>query len=254
MADLPLIELTGVQRHYRMGGDVIAALDGVSLRIERGEFVAIVGSSGSGKSTLMNIIGCLDVPTAGTYALRGQDVRTLDDDALSTLRNREIGFIFQNFQLLPRMSALKNVELPLVYRDVPVRERRELARRALERVGLGQRTLHKPSELSGGQRQRVSIARALVAAPSLLLADEPTGNLDTVTGREILELFYELHAAGNTILLVTHEPAIAKACPRAVRLSDGRITSDGPSAAPLPSSEALHSNGQLEATVGEPSL
>jgi putative ABC transport system ATP-binding protein len=250
MAVVPLIELKGVQRQYRMGGDTILALDGVSLCIERGEFVAVVGSSGSGKSTLMNIIGCLDVPTAGTYALQGKDVRTLDDDALSTLRNREIGFIFQNFQLLPRVSALKNVELPLVYRDVPVRERRELAQRALERVGLGQRTAHKPSELSGGQRQRVSIARALVAAPSLLLADEPTGNLDTATGREILELFYELHAAGNTILLVTHEPAIAAACPRTVRLSDGRVTSDGPgSAAPRAVAPAAH--GESRAKVEE---
>ena len=244
MAESPLIELTSVQRHYLMGGEVIAALDGVSLSIERGEFVAVVGSSGSGKSTLMNIIGCLDVPTAGTYKLRGTDVRDLTDDALSTLRNREIGFIFQNFQLLPRMSALKNVELPLVYRDVPVRERRELARAALERVGLGRRTAHRPGELSGGQRQRVSIARALVASPSLLLADEPTGNLDTATGKEIMQLFYELHAVGNTILPVTHEPTIAAQCPRAVRLSDGRVQSDAPRA--TPHQVGARPNGELQ--------
>ena len=209
-----------------MGGEVIAALDGVSFAIHSGEFVAIVGSSGSGKSTLMNLLGCLDTPSRGIYRLRGQDVRSLSDDALSELRNREIGFIFQNFQLLPRASALENVALPLVYRGVRARERRELARRALERVGLAHRASHKPTELSGGQRQRVSIARALVAEPSLLLADEPTGNLDTATGRDILRLFDELHAAGNTLVVVTHEPEIAARCPRAIRLSDGRIVED----------------------------
>jgi putative ABC transport system ATP-binding protein len=171
----------------------------------------------------MNILGCLDTPTEGTYRLRGHDVETLSDDALSELRNREIGFVFQNFQLLSRASALKNVELPLVYRDVSAGERRERAAQALERVGLGHRMKHKPTELSGGQRQRVAIARALVTDPSLLLADEPTGNLDSATGREILELFFALHAAGNTIVLVTHEPAIASKCPRAIRISDGRL-------------------------------
>jgi putative ABC transport system ATP-binding protein len=210
-----------------MGGEVIAALDGVSLRIDRGEFVAVVGSSGSGKSTLMNIIGCLDVPTAGTYKLRGTDVRDLTDDALSALRNREIGFIFQNFQLLPRMSALKNVELPLVYRDVPVRERRELARVALERVGLGRRTAHKPGELSGGQRQRVSIARALVAAPSLLLADEPTGNLDSATSDAVMQLFANLAAEGKTVLMVTHERDLTQYFTRSITLSDGRLVANG---------------------------
>jgi len=215
-----------VERNYSMGGEVIAALAGVSFEIQAGEFVAIIGASGSGKSTLMNILGCLDTPSRGSYQLRGQDVRALSDDALSDLRNREIGFIFQNFQLLPRASALDNVALPLVYRGLRLRERRALARRALERVGLAQRAAHKPNELSGGQRQRVSIARALVAEPSLLLADEPTGNLDTVTGRDILALFHELHAAGNTIVVVTHEPAIAGRCPRAIRLSDGRIVDD----------------------------
>jgi putative ABC transport system ATP-binding protein len=209
-----------------MGGELIAALAGVSFEIQAGEFVAIIGSSGSGKSTLMNILGCLDTPSRGSYQLRGHDVRALSDDALSDLRNREIGFIFQNFQLLPRASALENVALPLVYRGVRPRERRALAKRALERVGLGHRASHKPNELSGGQRQRVSIARALVAEPSLLLADEPTGNLDTATGRDILALFDQLHSAGNTIVVVTHEPAIASRCPRAIRLSDGRIVDD----------------------------
>jgi putative ABC transport system ATP-binding protein len=218
--------VNGVSRRFVMGGETIAALDRVSFSVQRGEYVAIVGASGSGKSTLMNILGCLDVPSEGVYAIGGQDVRGLDDDALSALRNREIGFIFQSFQLLPRQTALGNVELPLIYRGVSVKERRRLAERALSRVGLGHRLWHKPNELSGGQRQRVSIARALVTEPSLLLADEPTGNLDSATGREILELFRLLHAAGNTILLVTHEPSIAAACPRRIRLSDGRVAED----------------------------
>jgi putative ABC transport system ATP-binding protein len=221
-----LILVRDVERRYVMGTEVVSALSGVSFAIDKGEFVAIVGSSGSGKSTLMNILGCLDTPSAGRYALRGRDVKALGDDELSELRNREIGFVFQSFQLLPRQSALANVELPLVYRGIAPRERQRLARRALERVGLGHRLSHKPTELSGGQRQRVSIARALVAEPSLLLADEPTGNLDSATGREILAIFAELHAAGNTIVLVTHEPAVAAACPRAIRLSDGRIVED----------------------------
>lgn len=223
---VPLIEVKDVTRRFIMGGEEVAALDGVSFTITRGEYVAIVGSSGSGKSTLMNILGCLDLPSTGVYALDGEDVRKLGDDALSSLRNRQIGFIFQSFQLLPRQTALGNVELPLVYRGMSVRQRRRLAQRALERVGLGHRLSHKPNELSGGQRQRVSIARALVTEPSILLADEPTGNLDSATGREILELFRELHAAGNTILLVTHEPAIAAACPRRIRLSDGHVAED----------------------------
>ena len=226
MAVSALIEMRDVERNYSMGGEVIAALAGVSFEIQAGEFVAIIGSSGSGKSTLMNILGCLDTPSRGSYQLRGHDVRALGDDELSDLRNREIGFIFQNFQLLPRASALDNVALPLVYRGVRPRERRTLAQRALERVGLAHRAGHKPNELSGGQRQRVSIARALVAEPSLLLADEPTGNLDSATGRDILALFDELHSAGNTIVIVTHEPEIASRCPRSIRLADGRIVDD----------------------------
>ncbi len=225
-----VLELLGVSRHYQMGSETIRALHDVSFSIAAGEYVGIVGSSGSGKSTLLNILGCLDTPTAGVYRLRGTDVRDLSDDALSDLRNREIGFVFQTFQLLARTSALENVELPLVYRGIGARERGRLAREALTRVGLATRMKHKPNELSGGQRQRVAIARALVTAPSILLADEPTGNLDSATGREILELFAELHRAGNTLVLVTHEPAIAAQCPRAIRMSDGAIVDDGPGA------------------------
>jgi putative ABC transport system ATP-binding protein len=224
----PLLELDGVSRNYKMGSEVIHALDGVSFRVHRGEYVAIIGTSGSGKSTLLNLLGCLDTPSEGAYRLRGRDVRGLDDDALSDLRNREIGFIFQTFQLLARTTALENVELPLVYRGLPRGKRREMAKRALERVGLARRMSHRPNELSGGQRQRVAIARALCAEPTILLADEPTGNLDSATGREILALFDQLHAAGNTIILVTHEPTIAARCPRAIRLSDGQIVADGP--------------------------
>jgi putative ABC transport system ATP-binding protein len=221
-----VIEIVDLSRHYRMGGETIRALESVTFSIQSGELVAIIGSSGSGKSTLMNILGCLDAPSSGTYRLRGHDVATLDDDSLSTLRNREIGFVFQNFQLLPRASALTNVALPLVYRGFSGRERTERARGALDRVGLGHRVDHRPNELSGGQRQRVAIARALVTNPALLLADEPTGNLDSATGREILDLFDELHRNGSTIVLVTHEPSIAARCPRAIRISDGRIVED----------------------------
>ena len=222
----PIIELVELVRHYRMGEETIAALDGVSFRVDAGELVAIIGASGSGKSTLMNVLGCLDAPSSGTYRLRGHDVAALDDDQLSELRNREIGFVFQNFQLLSRASALTNVALPLVYRGASAEEREQQARRALDRVGLGNRLHHRPNELSGGQRQRVAIARALVTNPSLLLADEPTGNLDSATGREILDLFAELHAGGATIVIVTHEPAIATRCPRMIRLSDGRVVED----------------------------
>ena len=226
----PLILARDLARHYVVGGEVVRALDGVSFEIGRGEWVAIVGQSGSGKSTLMNLVGCLDTPTAGTYRLNGVDVQGLSDDALADLRNREIGFVFQTFQLLPRATALANVELPLVYRGVPRRERRRQAEAALEAVGLTNRMHHRPNELSGGQRQRVAIARALVGEPSLLLADEPTGNLDSATGEEIIRLFDELNRRGHTIVLVTHEPRLAARCPRATRLSDGRVVGDGPGA------------------------
>ncbi|HET9594830.1 MAG TPA: ABC transporter ATP-binding protein [Anaeromyxobacteraceae bacterium] len=224
----PLLALEDLSRVYHVGGEEVRALDGVSFAVSPGEWLAVVGQSGSGKSTLMNVLGCLDTPTSGRYLIRGQDVAGLSDDALADLRNREIGFVFQTFQLLARATALANVELPLVYRGVPRRERRERAEAALASVGLAPRMHHRPNELSGGQRQRVAIARALVGEPSLLLADEPTGNLDSATGDEIVRLFGELHGRGHTIVLVTHEPRLAARCPRAVRLSDGRVVADGP--------------------------
>jgi putative ABC transport system ATP-binding protein len=223
-----LIELSDISREYVVGGEVVRALAGVNVTIERAEWVAIVGQSGSGKSTMMNVIGCLDTPTRGTYRLNGKDVSRMNDDELADIRNQEIGFIFQNFQLLPRETALANVELPLVYRGMGARERRARAVEALTKVGLEPRMSHKPTELSGGQRQRVAIARALASQPSLLLADEPTGNLDSATGEEIVGLFAELHRQGHTIVLVTHEPKLAARCPRAVRLSDGKVIGDGP--------------------------
>jgi putative ABC transport system ATP-binding protein len=226
----PLIAVDRLTRHYVVGGEVVRALDGVSFDIRQGEWVAIVGQSGSGKSTLMNLLGCLDTPTSGTYRLNGADVETLSDDALADLRNKEIGFVFQTFQLLPRATALANVELPLVYRGLPRRERRATAEGALRAVGLANRMHHRPNELSGGQRQRVAIARALVGQPSLLLADEPTGNLDSQTGEEIVRLFGELNAKGHTIVLVTHEAKLAARCPRAIKLMDGRVLGDGPGA------------------------
>ena len=225
---MALIELEHIVKTYDLGLSKVPALRDIHFFIERGEFVAIVGQSGSGKSTLMNILGCLDVPTAGRYHLSGRDVSTLSDDELADVRNLEIGFVFQSFQLLPRASALENVELPLVYRGVSKKERRERAVEAMRMVGLEDRMKHKPAELSGGQRQRVAIARALVTQPSLLLADEPTGNLDSRTGEEIVRLFLDLHARGNTIVLVTHEPKLAARCPRAVRLVDGLVIADGP--------------------------
>jgi putative ABC transport system ATP-binding protein len=222
-----LISVTDLKRYYRVGTEEVHALQGVSFGVERGEWVAIVGQSGSGKSTLMNVIGCLDTPTSGQYILNGKDVSRLSDDELANIRNIEIGFIFQTFQLLPRETALANVELPLVYRGLKASERHQRARLALEKVQLEHRIKHRPNELSGGQRQRVAIARALVTEPSLLLADEPTGNLDSVTGEEIMRLFEQLHQAGHTICLVTHEPRLAARCPRAIRLRDGLIIADG---------------------------
>jgi putative ABC transport system ATP-binding protein len=226
--DNRLIRLQDITRVFSVGGEEVRALRGVSFGISRGEWVAIIGQSGSGKTTMMNILGCLDTPTSGSYFLNGKDVSRMSDDELAIIRNKEIGFIFQTFQLLPRETAQSNVELPLVYRGTPARERREKARAALEKVGLGHRMHHKPNELSGGQRQRVAIARALVSEPSMLLADEPTGNLDSATGEEIVRLFAELHKAGHTLVLVTHEPKLAARCPRAVRLSDGNVVADGP--------------------------
>jgi len=226
--DAALLSLQGITRLYQVGSETVRALDGVSFEVGRGEWVAVVGQSGSGKSTLMNILGCLDTPSGGTYRINGKDVRGLADDQLADLRNHEIGFVFQTFQLLPRSTALANVELPLVYRGVARRERRARAEEALRAVGLADRMHHRPNELSGGQRQRVAVARALVGTPSLLLADEPTGNLDSATGDDIIRLFSELHGRGHTILLVTHEPRLAARCPRAIRLMDGRVVADGP--------------------------
>jgi putative ABC transport system ATP-binding protein len=225
---MALIELDHIGKRYDLGLSQVHALRDVHVAIEAGEFVAIIGQSGSGKSTLMNIIGCLDVPTTGRYRLAGRDVSELGDDELADVRNLEIGFVFQSFQLLPRASALENVELPLIYRGLGRNERRERAAEALKRVQLEDRMKHKPTELSGGQRQRVAIARALVTEPSLLLADEPTGNLDSRTGEEIMRLFLDLHRKGNTIVLVTHEPKLAARCPRAVRIVDGLVIADGP--------------------------
>jgi putative ABC transport system ATP-binding protein len=225
---MALIGIENVTREFHVGSEWVRALRGVSFSVAKGEWVAIVGQSGSGKSTLMNVLGCLDTPTSGRYFLNGRDVARMSDDELAYVRNKEIGFIFQTFQLLPRETALSNVELPLVYRGMGTKERRSRAKEALERVGLEHRMTHRPNELSGGQRQRVAIARALVAEPSLLLADEPTGNLDSATGEEIIRLFDELHQAGHTLVLVTHEPKLAARCPRAVRLSDGQVVADGP--------------------------
>ena len=222
---MSLIEARGLWKSYVMGAEEIHALAGVDVTIEKGDYVAIMGPSGSGKSTLMNLIGCLDTPTKGSYRLNGREVSTMEDDELAHVRNREIGFVFQTFQLLPRAAALRNVELPLVYRGVPREERRARARTALERVDLGDRLDHRPNELSGGQRQRVAIARALVNDPSIVLADEPTGDLDTATGAEILALFDDLHRQGHTLIVVTHERKVADHANRKFSLRDGLIES-----------------------------
>ncbi|MBI3852821.1 MAG: ABC transporter ATP-binding protein [Verrucomicrobia bacterium] len=221
-----MIRLQNISRRYQMGTETIHALRNVSLEIERGEYVAIMGPSGSGKSTLMNLIGCLDTPTDGEFELNGNKVSEMDDNELAEIRNREIGFVFQSFNLLPRSNALHNVELPLIYSGMNAEERRKVALDTLENVGLTDRMHHKPNEMSGGQRQRVAIARALVNKPSIILADEPTGNLDTKTGVEIMDLFENLSRKGNTIIVVTHEEDVAKHARRILRIRDGQIASD----------------------------
>ena len=224
--DDDVIRLEDLNRRYRMGAEHIDALGSVDLTVERGDYLAIMGPSGSGKSTLMNIIGCLDTPTGGAYWLNGKSVSAMNERQLARVRNTEIGFVFQTFNLLPRMTALANVEVPLIYAGVKRRERERRAREALQTVGLGDRMLHRPSEMSGGQRQRVAVARALVTHPSILLADEPTGNLDSATGREIMSLFDRLHSEGNTLIVVTHEPHVARHARRVIHLSDGNIVKD----------------------------
>ena len=218
-----LISIEGLRKTYHIGTQQVHALDGLDLGIDVNEYVALMGPSGSGKSTLMNVLGCLDSPTAGSYHLNGQNVANLDEDALADIRNREIGFVFQTFNLLPRYSALENVALPLIYAGLSKRERLERAEEVLEMVGLQDRMVHRPNELSGGQRQRVAVARALVNRPSIILPDEPTGNLDTATSMEIMNLFGEIQAAGNTVILVTHEEDIAECAHRIVRLRDGKV-------------------------------
>ena len=221
-----MIDVSKLKKIYKLGDIEVPALRGVDLAVDKNEYLAIMGPSGSGKSTLMNIIGCLDVPTEGTYVLNGSDVSQLVDDELAEIRNKQIGFVFQTFNLLPRANALHNVELPLIYSGISRTTRKNLARTALEKVGLGDRMHHKPNELSGGQRQRVAIARALVNDPAIILADEPTGNLDSNTGEEIMEVFEQLHKSGNTIILITHEEYIANHSKRVIRLLDGMIQSD----------------------------
>lgn len=220
----PIITMTDITKVYTVGGEEVRALDGANLTIREGEFVSIIGPSGSGKSTLMNIIGCLDVADSGEYILDGQSIEQYSEEELARIRNKKIGFIFQNFNLLSRMSALANVELPLIYQRIHMGDRREQAAQALARVGLTDRSNHKPTELSGGQQQRVAIARALATNPAILLADEPTGNLDSKTGEDILALFHELHRAGNTIVLITHDPKIASQAQRRINIMDGRVT------------------------------
>ncbi|MAR96035.1 MAG: macrolide ABC transporter ATP-binding protein [Candidatus Marinimicrobia bacterium] len=221
-----LISLNSIKRHYDVGGELVRALDGVDVSINSNEYISIMGPSGSGKSTLMNIIGCLDTPTHGTYQFEGELVHEMDDDQLASIRNRKIGFVFQTFNLLPKSTALRNVEVPLIYSNIPKIERLEMARNSLISVGLEDRLDHKPNELSGGQRQRVAIARALVNNPSIILADEPTGNLDSKSGIEIMKILYDLHQKGNTIILVTHEKEIAMHANRIITIFDGKIKED----------------------------
>ena len=221
-----MIRLAGITKHYLMGDEQVHALDGIDLHIAQNEYVSLIGPSGSGKSTLMNLIGCLDTPTSGSYVLNGRDTSDMGEVELARIRNHEIGFVFQSFHLLPRLTVLDNVCQPLVYRGVPRAERKQMAMHALEQVGLGNRVGHRPNELSGGQRQRVAVARALVGRPAILLADEPTGNLDSRTSAEIMVLFDELHGSGQTVVVVTHEPDIAAHCRRTIRLGDGRIVED----------------------------
>ena len=227
-----LIELRDIYKIYPMGEETVHALDGISLTIDRGEFVAIVGQSGSGKSTAMNIIGCLDVPTSGTYRLGGVDVSTMGDDQQADIRNKMLGFIFQQYNLIPKLTVEENVELPLLYAGVAPEERRRRAKRSLERVGLGDKGRHLPAQLSGGQQQRVSIARALAGHPAVILADEPTGALDSRTGREVLAMLQQVHAEGNTVVLITHDNSIAVQAQRIIRLEDGHVVYDGPADAP----------------------
>ncbi len=218
-----MIEMQDIVKQYTLGGETIYALDHVSLRVEKGEYVTIIGPSGSGKSTLMNLIGCLDTADSGTYLLNGKPIRKYREKQLAEVRSKQIGFIFQGFNLLPKLSALENVELPMIYQGVRATERKKRAVAALERVGLGERMKHRPNQLSGGQQQRCAIARAIAVNPSLILADEPTGNLDQKTGREILTIFDELHQAGNTIVLITHDPKVARCGQRMIRIEDGRL-------------------------------
>jgi len=238
MTGKPVIEMKNVSKIYRIGGEEVRALDNASLTICEGEFVAIIGPSGSGKSTLMNIMGCLDVADSGEYYLDGQSIEKYTDDELAAIRNRKIGFVFQNFNLLSRMTAAENVELPLVYQRVGAGERKKRAMEALRHVGLESRAAHRPAELSGGQQQRVAVARALAGRPALILADEPTGNLDSKTGRDIMDLFCQLNADGKTIVLITHSEDVARQAHRRIRIMDGRVEECGDETAPLPREEA----------------